>query len=275
MPEQRAPVGVVVNGAYLFVKDATGAAGIFSNWQRVTGLSSFTLPAEVGGTTETQLMDGNLQAAAIAGVGTVTGAIGGRGVHMSQLFMEERKLDGAAVAIAIVKAAVVKSAILLGNTHNAVAAATLRSIDIPAARRSDVLNRVRAGDIVGLDLDGAMAPTGLADWKATAAAALDDDWQGVAYVEDDGSYIDVAPGFSAAQATTTDTASLLLRTPGVQWIDVTGTINGFDGGDFQNGQQLSGNFTFTPSSALPRVTPEYRTVAQIATLYTKGSGYVF
>ena len=54
---------------------------------------------------------------------------------------------------------------------------------------------------------------------------------------------------------------------------VVGTVNGFDGGDFQNGQQLSGNFTFTPNESMPVVTPEPLLPGVIGGWYRQGVGY--
>ena len=282
MTENRAPRGVVVNGAFLFVKTAAGEANLFQNWQRVTGLSSFTLPAEVGGTTETQLMDGVIAAAAIAGVGTITGAIGGRGVHVSQLYMEERKLDGGAVAISILKAAVIRSGISMGGeSHTLVDTGAKSIIEIPSSHRAAVLANVRAGDLVALGAqvasqtlaDSAATPANFLDWKADPADA---GWRGVVAVASDGAYIHVAPDFDASSALSianNQYRRLFIRTPGVKWVDLIGTVNGFDSGDFQNGQQLAGNFSFAPNDALTRVTPEFRALSQLAGLYQKGVGY--
>ena len=258
MTEFRAPRGVTVNGAYLFARDAAGGSGLFSNWQRVTGLSSFTLPAEVGGTTETQLMDGVLAAAALRGVGTVTGAIGGRGVHVSHLFMEERALDGGSVAIAIIKPGLTRTAVTLGSAPSAG-----RSIEVPDGTEKNV----RAGDIVfvgGANAGDAAAVGGYDDADSNAV------WHGVVAIYKTGekTYIDVAPGVAAGGGT-----ALQVRTPGVTWKDVVGTVNGFDGGDFQNGQQLSGNFTFTPNESMPVVTPEPLLPGVIGGWYRQGVGY--
>lgn len=283
--EQRQPRGIIVNGAYLFVKDPNAAAGkLFSAWQRVTGLSSFTLPAEVGGTNETQLQDGVLATAQLAGVGTITGAIGGRGLHVSHRFMEARKADGEAANIAIVKPCLARAAIIFA-TGTVVAdpssdAKLGRIIEVPTANRADVRRRVRAGDLVaiaGADADtavdaaGALAPTNVLDYDGAQAAA---GWQYVVYVERDGSFIDVAPGFGAALTIASSKyRAMYIRTPGLKSLDIAGVINGFDGGDWQNGQFVAGNFTFTPEEVVAPPDPEIRTPALVAALYTPGVGY--
>lgn len=281
MAENRQPRGVIVNGAYMFVKDPNAAAGkLFENWQRVTGLSSFTLPAEVGGTNETQLMDGSLATAQLAGVGTITGAIGGRGLHVAQRFMENRKRSGEAIDISIVKPCLGRASIGMGAGTIVDVSEKARSIEVPSGNRADVKRRVRAGDLVALaSADANSATLALAVAAPTNVLDYDGDptdigWQSVVYVEEDGSFIDVAPGFATDRTIAGSMfRALYIRTPGILLKDLAGVVNGFDGGDFQNGQFVAGNFTFTPEEAIPEPTPEIRIPSVIAALYEKGVGY--
>ena len=103
----------MVNGAILQIRDPNKSTGLFSEYRRVPGLASFTLPAEAGSVNETALMDGTVAAAAFKGVGTITGAVGALGVHPAHLFMEEKALDGTDIQANIVRLAVVVKKITL------------------------------------------------------------------------------------------------------------------------------------------------------------------
>ena len=117
MPENKSPLGIVVNGAILQVKDPSLSAGLFSEYRRVPGLGSFTLPAETGSVNETTLMDGTVSAAQFKGVGTITGTVGALGAHPTHLFLDEKSLDGENVQVNIVRLAVpVNDIVVVKNT---------------------------------------------------------------------------------------------------------------------------------------------------------------
>lgn len=265
MADKREPVGQAVNGAYLFVKDPEATSGLFEHYQRVSGLSSFTLPAEVGGTNEIQLMDGVIAFASRKGVGTVTGVLGARTAHPAQQFMEQRSLDGRKVEIAMVKLA---SGVLKLEAEAAAAVAVAGvggyKIDLSgvlAGWRTQVKNTIKAAHAVAIlpDLDALSdSPKGVAVFDAAQATANDALFQVIQSVEEDGSEMYVSPGFVAARGSAaTKKLGIFFINPGLYWTNVLGTVNGFDAGDFQQGSAVSGNFTFTPES-MPRGTATAR-----------------
>ena len=252
------------------VQDPNASSGAFmATYRTVPGLGSFTLPAEAGSTNETALMDGTVAAAAFAGVGTITGTIGALGVHPTHLFLEEAKLDGRTVQMNIIRLAVnVQDLILPGSngargTYVDVSASANR-INIPASLRNTVRSAVRQGCLIALGAGGAGTPgkqssNTVVDYNAAVAAANDRLWKLCYEVAADGSYIDVTPGFSADQMVQNNqSARLEVRNPGRTYAAILGTVNQWDAGDYQNGQNVAGNITFTPSSALTRVQVEAR-----------------
>ena len=259
MTIKRNPTSIVVNGAYLRVKDPTAAAGsLFSDYQAIPGLGSFTLPAEAGNTTETPLMDGVIAAAQFKGVGTVTGAIGARGVHPAHQFLEARANDGKQVQIEIIRLAT-NVITLSGNVGDAAAAAngvSVITLDQAAAIASAKAS-ILWGHLLQFDDDGSSAVDSVASYLAAAAAANDNAWHIISEISEDGTSIKVAPGYSAALNGAAGT-KINVRNPGVRWSDVTCVVNQFDGGDFQGGSNVSGNVTFTPSSAMPNAIVEHR-----------------
>lgn len=253
MPVNRRPTGVQVNNAFLFVRDAN-ATGELSKYKRVPGLGSFTLPAETGSSNEIVTMDGNIAYAQIAGVGTVTGAIPAFGAHPTHQMMQDKKGDGTQLTMSIIRlgSAITEIGDIASSTM-LVAASALRTIDVPAGNRAEVLQSIRAGMIVAVQLDDSGTDPGDANPvvpynKATPVSADDDDWRIIDDIEDDGSKIYVTPAFSAAQTVGGgDTASLFFRNPGIAYEDKVGTITQMDAGDFQAGSSVASNFTFQPA----------------------------
>ena len=266
MAENRAPLGIVVNGAILQVKDPGLTTGLFSEYRRVPGLGSFTLPAESGSVNETALMDGTVAAAAFKGVGTITGVVGALGVHPAHLFLEEKALDGENIQVNIVRLAVeVKEITLPAVAFDVVdtsADAMVVNIQDPDVQQ-DIKSSIRAGSLVAVSLAAAspaqQSQDTVVDYAAAVSVANNTLWQPVWEVEDDGSAFSVAPGFSVNKATTAANSILIqVRNPGRSYQDVLCTVSQWDAGDFQNGQNVSGNITLTPSVALPRVRVEAR-----------------
>ena len=262
MAENRAPLGIVVNGAILQVREPGLAAGLFSEYRRVPGLGSFTLPAESGSVNETTLMDGTVSAAQFKGVGTITGVIGALGAHPAHLFLEEKALDGENIQVNIIRLAVAVKEFTVEGVY-AVAAANSMIVNIPTSNQEDVKSSIRAGSLVAISAAAAdpakQAANTVVDYKAAASSVNDVLWQPVWEVDDDGSSFKVAPGFNSAKATTSSNDILIqVRNPGRSYQDVLCTVSQWDAGDFQNGQNVSGNLTLTPSVALPRVRVEAR-----------------
>ena len=264
MPENKSPLGIVVNGAILQVKDPSLSAGLFSEYRRVPGLGSFTLPAETGSVNETTLMDGTVSAAQFKGVGTITGTVGALGAHPAHLFLEEKSLDGENVQVNIIRLAVPVNDIILPAGVATVATAGSMEVNIADdASQTLVKASIRAGSLVAISTPKAtpdkQTSNTVVDYKKALVGANDVLWQPVWEVESDGSSFKVAPGFMGVKATASGTSILIqVRNPGRSYNDVLCTVSQWDAGDFQNGQNVSGNITLTPSVALPRVQVEGR-----------------
>ena len=138
-------------------------------------------------------------------------------------------------------------------------------VNIPSGvSREDVRSSVRAGSLVAISAAIAdpieQAADTVVDYAADVSGPNDLLWQPVWEVEDDGSSFSVAPGFNANKTTTNANAILIqVRNPGRTYSDILCTVSQWDSGDFQNGQNVAGNFTLTPSVAMPRVRVEGRT----------------
>ena len=264
MPENKSPLGIVVNGAILQVRDPSLSAGLFFTYRRVPGLGSFTLPAETGSVNETTLMDGTVSAAQFKGVGTITGTVGALGAHPAHMFLEEKSLDGENVQVNIVRLAVaVKEITVAGVTDVIDISDDTMKVNLPTANHADVQSSIRAGSLVAISAVAAapvkQASNMVVDYKETVKAASDLLWQPVWEVESDGSSFKVAPGFFADKSSTAQNSILIqVRNPGRTYRDILCTVSQWDAGDFQNGQNVSGNITLTPSVALPRVQVEAR-----------------
>ena len=269
MAENRAPLGIVVNGAILQVRDPALNDGLFSDYRRVPGLGSFTLPAESGSVNETTLMDGTVSAAQFKGVGTITGVVGALGAHPAHLFLEEKGLDGENIQVNIIRLAVAVKKIIVSAPAPVIVIGEPMVVNIPPANRDDVKSSIRAGSLVAVSAlatpveiikpAAEQSLNTVVDYKAAVNLANDTLWQPVWEVEDDGSSFAVAPGFSLGKVTTAAMSLLIqVRNPGRSYQDVLCTVSQWDAGDFQNGQNVSGNLTLTPSVALPRVRVEAR-----------------
>ena len=264
MAENRAPLGIVVNGAILQVKDPALSAGFFSEYRRVPGLGSFTLPAETGSVNETTLMDGTVSAAQFKGVGTITGVVGALGAHPTHLFLDEKSLDGENVQVNIIRLAVPVNDITVSVAIDVIdISAGVMTVNVPTANQDAVKSSIRAGSLVAVSAAAASPAKQTADtvvdYKSAVSAANSLLWQPVWEVETDGSSFKVAPGFFADKETTnTNSLIIQVRNPGRTYSDVLCTVSQWDAGDFQNGQNVSGNLTLTPSVALPRVQVEGR-----------------
>ena len=264
MAENRAPLGIVVNGAILQVRDPALNDGLFSDYRRVPGLGSFTLPAESGSVNETTLMDGTVSAAQFKGVGTITGVVGALGAHPAHLFLEEKGLDGENIQVNIIRLAVAVKKIVISGVNDLIdISADPMEFNVPSAYREDVKSSIRAGSLVAISPAAASPAEQMLNTVVDYASAINPAssvlWQPVWEVEDDGSSFKVAPGFNADKSSTAAMSVLIqVRNPGRSYRDVLCTVSQWDAGDFQNGQNVSGNLTLTPSVALPRVRVEAR-----------------
>ena len=269
MARKRDPIGITVNGAHLFVKDPNAAAAAFwGSFRRVPGLGSFTLPAEAGSVNEIALMDGTVAAAQARGVGTITGTIGALGAHPTHLFMEGRAGNQSPVQISIIRTAVGagERELAVGADVTAPVGANGSSLIVigDGGIQAWVNNSVRAGHLIAYSSDTSAGmvtmPTDVFRSYDGSTLAAEGDWQTVMDVKDGGTEILVSPGFEVAVAVIAGEPGMLwLRNPGRSYQEIVGVVNQWDAGDFQNGSVVSGNMSFTPSAALPVVTPEHRT----------------
>ena len=263
MAENRSPSGILVNGVVVRVKDPNAASGaLFSDWVRVPGLTSVTLPDEVGATTDAPQLDGTLSAAAYSGVGQIVAPIGGLSVHASHQWLYARKLDQKQILMDIIKPA---SGLVIITEEGKVAA---MGHDIviadPAAKRS-VANVVKAGMLVYLATAVPPNDVGFINYDVTAVAGDQTKFRIVHRVEKDGSKIVVWPYYHAEIVKAAGN-QLAIRHPGKHWADISGVVNGFGSGDLQNASNLSGNLTFAPQSVLADAVPEHRLEKDIAGL---------
>ena len=254
MPLNRLPTATQVNGSALLVKDPDQTAGLFSKYQRVPGLASFTLPDETGSTTATQLMDGSVEFAQIAGVGTITGALGSISGHATHTLLAEKRRSGGSVTVAIVR-----PAILIGDAggqlDNDIAVAAHGgagfSVVTVTSGAAIIKNLIREGRLVLI--------------KGSAPASTDS-WHGVLKVNDDGGKFSMDPGAVSAISKAMGTA-LYVRQAGYVLSDVICTVNGFGDGDFQAGSAIAANLSLSPSEALPVRTRDPRLLADMATAF--------
>ena len=276
MALKRSPTSIVVNGAYLRIKSASGggkgaaeAAGLFADYVTVPGLGSWTMPAETGSVTETAIMDGSIAAPQFKGVGTITGAMPALGAHPSHQFLEQRSIDQQDIQIAIVKPASAGAQLAVPSADDIVikAAANGRSqVDVvSAASRARIKQSVLWGHIVAFGK--AAGAAGLAvdsrellAYNAAAAGAIPaggSAFHAVVAVEDDGSKFWIAPGLAAEEKPIVG-AFVCFRNPGKRWEDLLVKVNQFDQGDFQSGSNVGSNFTFTPSTTVQAAIVEHR-----------------
>ena len=264
----RSPIAIQVNGAALLVKDpnlASASKSVFKRWQRVPGLANITLPDETGGTNETQLMDGSISFAQIAGVGTISASIGAITGHPVHRMLAEKRRDGGSVEALILRPAIAISGGTGATATTGVATASIGpKITIASGGRDWVKNNVREGTLVGKT--GAKGFVGDGD-----TAAAETKWRSVLWVSDDGDEIVVDGDFDSAQTTA---FALAARRPGILY---TGgglsscSVNGFGDGDFQAGGAMNANLSLAPATALTSMQPEWRLITELAS--TTGPDY--
>ena len=207
MALNRSPTSVLVNGVALLIKDGDTEAGLFgARFQRVPGLANFTLPDETGSVNETQLQDGPIAAAQIAGVGTITGSIGALTAHPTHKFLAAKRRTGGTIRAVILRPAqtvvseaadngvAVSAAIDDGQTT---AKDILSVVTLDAARRD-----IREGFLAAVHT---AAPKGHLDYNAAAAASMAR-FQSILSINDSGLKFSVSPGVSGAIAKAVGTA---------------------------------------------------------------------
>ena len=280
MAIRKDPNAIQVNGALVFIKDpsaAIAAAGVsppvFLQWRRLPGLGSFTMPAEAGSVTDTPGLDGSISFANVAGVGNISGTIIALNAGIVHRFMEGRAKSGEAIQMSLIRPAVEVDVYKAIAPVTLVAAAAPGRIVVPtAALQKKVKADVREGMIIGIVADEvAAAAAGTIpgnktdfienDYNGVLAGTDDVKWRTILEVADDGSWIDVAPNFSAVQTVATSKTGLIaIRNPGRTFHNLHGTVNQFDRGDAQAGGGISSNLQFVPSSSPDVAAVEQRLV---------------
>ena len=287
MALNRAPTAIQVNGAALLVRDPEVTAGLFTKYQRVPGFASFTLPDETGSTNETQLMDGSVAFAQIAGVGTISGSIGALTGHATHRFLAGKRRGGGNVTVTIVRPAVTiidgkgMGASNAADTHPPgsttalIVAANGTAYTLPAS----AVVQIREGHIIGLDAGKTGAQAGT--MEGYIGYDVDDD--DVAATDDKKyrSVLRVNAGASAtkievevkhvtgipAQSTSNTENRFDVRSPGFIYQDIICTVNGFGDGDFQAGGALASNLSLQPAAALPTGAVETRLLSEFGTSF--------
>ena len=248
MALNRAPGATQVNGAAMLVKGDD--EGLFASFQRVPGFASFTLPDETGSTNETQLMDGSIAFAQIAGVGTISGSIGSITSHPTHQWLAARRRDGRQITVTIVRPAteIIKQEV--ANVANAATGTiiTFTGEEVAAIKEGQLIAVGATGDAGSAadDVGGAYVAYG-----ATPTAADDHKFRSVISVDPDAKSVKVAPAITTA-LTAAASNIYSLRNAGILYANILCSVNGFGDGDFQAGSAIAANISLQPDSALTR-----------------------
>ena len=267
-PLTRTPTSMVVNGAYLRVRDPDASAGdLFADYITMPGLGSFTMPAETGGVTETVTIDGPISAPQFKGVGTITGAIAGLTRDVTHQFLEQRSIDGREIQLAIDLPARSVTEFVIEGGSNVEAVDTdydrIVAASIPDAVSTAILRGhfMALGAVSGAAVypDGTVAVLG---YDATAAAI---GWRAVIAADQDSKVFNVSPDFGATDISVALNMErgVRVRNPGVSWLDISCVVSQFDLGDFQAGGNVSSNFTFVPARAVPSGSVNLKTDSEL------------
>ena len=257
MAKKRAPAGITVSGAGVWVKDPEAAAGsLFSAYVRIPGTGSITLPDESAPQNDSVGIDGVVSASGFAGVGSITVPLPQLGQHPAHRFLAGKRRNQGPVIVGVHRKAQklfsVTDAVVAGAV--AVAANGVSVVTVTAGARNQIKAQLLEGLVVSISATA--PPAGLAsgfsnfaDFSNPTVTTADSPWfQTVVEVEEDGSEFSVAPGFTMVNV---DAFHLYARQPGKQWLDVACTVAQMGDGDFQASSVLSGNLVFTPSRPLP------------------------
>ena len=253
MALSRTPSSIQVNGAALLVKGES--TGLFSNFQRVPGLASFTLPDETGGTNEIQLMDGTVAYAQAAGVGTITGSVGAITAHPTHEWLAAKRRSGAQITVTIVRPA----GSIVANEANSGAKNGAGGSDITFT--GSVVDSMREGQLIAVG-GTADSFTGYVSYNVTPQAADDHKFRAILQVDPETKTVAVSPSISTALAAASGN-KYSLRSPGIVFANIPCTVNGFGDGDFQAGGAMSANISLQPSGALGRAV-EWQVLSELA-----------
>lgn len=269
MARPRTPAAIPVNGAAMLIKDPdAGTADIFSDYQRVPGFASFTMPDEVGSSNEVTLMDGSVATAQVAGVGTITGTIGSLTGHATHRYLSDRKKDGKEIEVAIIRPAA-KVDDGSGAVENA---ANGTVITIPNALANNLKSKIKEGMLIAIGATGDTPGGGCVVYGDTITNTNDHHFRPIIYFNEAATKIKVEVAITTALTSGT-TNKWALRIPGIRYENIRCTVSGFGDGDFQSGGVVSGTITLQPIVAVPTMRPEYRTLAELRTDSTWADSY--
>ena len=259
---------MIVNGAYLRVKDPDASAGdLFADYVTLPGLGSFTMPAETGGVTETVTTDGPISAPQFKGVGTITGAVAGLTRDVAHQFLEQRSIDGLEIQVAIDLPARSVTEFVIEGSGTAMAVDTDYDRIVAGVVPEAVAKAILRGHFIALGaVSGTAAyPDGTAAVLGYDAAAAAIGWRAVVASDQDAKVFNVSPDFGAIDIAVAANMErgVRVRNPGVSWLDISCSVSQFDQGDFQAGGNVSSNFTFVPARAVPLGSVNLKTVSEL------------
>lgn len=254
MARNRKPTGIRVNGVGIFVKDPNAASGkLFHGFRRAPGVGSITLPDEAPDTNTSVGIDGSVQSAGFADVGSITVPIAQKNQHVVHRFLERMRASQDVIVARVLKAAVKRIGITdaLAAGGAAVAANGVSELTIESTKRNTVKKKVLEGLILSVgNADPDDANSAVAEAEGAAKTADNGDFQSVVEVEDDGSEILVAPGFAGVNTAAAE--NLYVRQAGMMWDEIEVTVGQMGHGDFQSGNIVTGNLVLIPTEELPQ-----------------------
>ena len=252
MADLKTPVGILVSGVELHVKDPNLAATkLFGNYQRVPGTGAITLPDEAASPTSIPGIDGVVQASGFSDVGSITVPLPQVGQHTTHRFLHVKRRDkGVVFARIIRRATIVFSGDAPFDVSTGVAAAAdgVSVVTLTDAAGVAFVNKVRAGMVCAFKAP--TDPPTFKDFGTVALTGTSKDFQLIHSIEvtDAGvlTSFKVAPGSTVLAA-----QPLYVRNPGVEWNDIECTVGQMGDGDFQQSSILGGNLVLIPSAELP------------------------
>ena len=249
MAKSRKPSGILVNGVSVFIQDPNAAANsLFAKFLRTPGVGSVTLPDEAAPTTDTPTVDGSIGAVGFAPIGSIAIPLPALSEHPVHKELERLKEAAATVIVSVRKPATKKFGIedLVAAGGVAVAANGKSAMTIEGNRQGMVKALVREGFYIAIiDVDPAVGA--VLGYGAAAAAADDPQFQAVLTVENDGSVIEVSPGYAGVN---TEVDSFF-RQPGKEWLNIECLVGQMSAGDLQAGANVAGNLVLSPTLGLP------------------------
>ena len=251
MAKKRAPTGITVGGVGIWVKDPDLTTGLFSEYLRIPGTGSITLPDESAPQNDAVGIDGVVSASGFAGVGSITVPLPHVGQHPAHRFLAAKRRNKQHVQVGIHRKAQqvfgIVDGVLAGKAG--IAASGASEIEIAVAHRNQIKNQLFEGMVAGIVADLSTTPSSdFVGYDAGSQAADHAAWQTVVVVSEDGETFSLAPGYTAANSGSND---LVVRQPGLQWKDIECIVGQMGDGDFQAASVVSGNLVLTPTRPLP------------------------